>query len=121
MKKKLMAILILTSLLLTFNTNIHAVNSTSNTILEVLESAWDEFGLFSYGVEETDSIISIGMDDTKSETKLRAYLNENLSEETKQKYNFKIFKGNIEELEKAHQERLLKDKMDSSQKSADLQ
>lgn len=109
MKKKLIAILILASLLLTFNTfntNSHAVDSTSKSIPEVLDSAWDEFGLFSYGVEETDLIISIGMDETKSEIQLREYLNENLSEQAQKKYNIKIFKGNIEALEKEHQEAL---------------
>lgn len=105
MKKKLIGFLILAALLLAFNstTTTHAVDSSSKTTQEVLESAWDKFGLFVYSVEESDSIISIGMDETKSEEKLRDYLEENLSEEVKIKYNIKIFTGNIGELEKEHQ------------------
>lgn len=106
--KRLISILILASFLFIFNTSTHADNSTTKTIPEVLDSAWDEFGLFSYGVEETDLIISIGMDETKSDIKLRKYLNENLSEEAKKKYNIKIFKKDIKLLEKENEEALKK-------------
>lgn len=55
-----------------------------------MEGEWDEFGLFSFGIGETGAVISIGMDKTKSEDELRRYLNDNLSEETKEKKNIKL-------------------------------
>nr|CAF1822744.1 hypothetical protein NRS6085_04185 [Bacillus subtilis] len=73
---------------------------------EVLESAWDEFGLFSFQIGITDPAITIGMDQTKSETKLREYLEHNLSREAKEKYKIYIFKDDIEKLEKEHREYL---------------
>lgn len=108
MKKKLIGFLMLAALLLAFNstTTTHAVDSSSKTIPDVLDSAWDQFGLYVYSVEESDSIISIGMDETKSKEKLKEYLEKNLPEEAKIKYNIKIFKGNIVELEKEHKKSL---------------
>lgn len=73
---------------------------------EVLESAWDEFGLFSFEIGITDPAITIGMDQTKSEAKLREYLKDNLSREAKEKYKIYIFKDDIVKLEKEHQEYL---------------
>lgn len=73
---------------------------------EVLKSAWDEFGLFSFQIGITDPAITIGMDQTKSEAKLREYLKDNLSREAKEKYKIYIFKDDIDKLEKEHQEYL---------------
>lgn len=73
---------------------------------EVLESAWDEFGLFSFQIGITDPAITIGMDQTKSEAKLREYLEDNLSREAKEKYKIYIFKDDIDKLEKEHREYL---------------
>ncbi|QXG62925.1 phage coat protein [Bacillus spizizenii] len=46
------------------------------------------------------------MDQTKSETKLREYLEHNLSREAKEKYKIYIFKDDIDKLEKEHREYL---------------
>ncbi|KAA6446929.1 hypothetical protein [Bacillus swezeyi] len=107
MKKKLTGILILVSFLLVFNTASFASNTDEKTTAEVLESAWDEFGLFSFEIVKSDpKMISIGMDKTKSEAKLREYLNDNLPEESKKKYDIVIFKKDIHKLEKEHQKYL---------------
>ncbi len=74
--------------------------------LEVIDSIRDEFGLFSVQIGQTDPAITIGMDQTKSEAKLREYLEHNLSREAKEKYKIYIFKNDIEKLEKEHREYL---------------
>ncbi|KAB2334440.1 hypothetical protein F7731_14590 [Cytobacillus depressus] len=113
MKKKLFGILLLAFIALTiFVINVDAFKvksqpneaSVKETTVEVLRSAWDEYGMFSFEIVETDSIISIGMDKAKSEFKLQDYLDKNLPEEAKSKYNIKIFKKDIKELEKEHRE-----------------
>ncbi|MCY8497770.1 hypothetical protein P8917_09975 [Bacillus atrophaeus] len=111
MKKKFIGFFVLASFLLIFNTASYASDtdekSTEDLTAEVLEMAWDEFGLFSFGIGQTDPAITIGMDQTKSEAKLREYLNDNLSEEAKKKYEkIYIFKDDIDKLEKEHQEYL---------------
>lgn len=80
--------------------------------MEVIDSIRDEFGLFSVQIGQTDPAITIGMDQTKSEAKLRAYLKDNLSREAKEKYKIYIFKDNIDKLEKEHQEYLQENKFD---------
>ncbi|AOA54801.1 Prophage-derived-like putative protein YozM [Bacillus subtilis] len=82
------------------------IEANKKTPVEVLESAWDEFGLFSFEIGITDPAITIGMDQTKSEAKLREYLKDNLSREAKEKYKIYIFKDDIVKLEKEHQEYL---------------
>ncbi|WP_412675166.1 hypothetical protein [Bacillus atrophaeus] len=94
-----------------FNTASYASDtdekSTEDLTAEVLERAWGEFGLFSFEIGRTDPAITIGMDQTKSEAKLREYLNDNLSEEAKNKYEkIYIFKDDIDQLEKEQQEYL---------------
>ncbi|KXZ13443.1 hypothetical protein P4T89_05885 [Bacillus nakamurai] len=105
MKKKLIGGLIIVCSVLMYSVVIHPFKNQKSTE-EVLESAWDEFGLFSFGVGETDPVISIGMDKTKSEEELRRYLNDNLSEETKEKYKVKIIKKDINVLERQHEKYL---------------
>ncbi|KRT87107.1 MULTISPECIES: hypothetical protein [Bacillus] len=100
MKKKLIGLLILTPFLLLFNTATHAVDSNHKTTEEVLDSAWGKFGLVSYMIGETEPIISIGMDKTKSEEKLQEYLDQNLPPEAKEKYDIEIIKRDIDALEK---------------------
>ena len=56
----------------------------------IFKYTWDEFGLFSFQIGITDPAITIGMDQTKSETKLREYLEHNLSREAKEKYKIYI-------------------------------
>lgn len=113
MKGKFLGILLLASIALTiFVINIDTLTvksqpneaSVKETTVEVLRSAWDEYGMFSFEIVETDSIISIGMDKTKSEIELQDYLDKNLPEEAKSKYNIKIFKKDIKELEKEYEE-----------------
>ncbi|MEC1649458.1 hypothetical protein P9D74_00485 [Bacillus vallismortis] len=73
------------------------IESNKKAPEEVLESAWDEFGLFSFQIGITNPVITIGMDQTKSEAKLREYLEHNLSIEAKEKYyKIYIFKDDID-------------------------
>ena len=106
MKKKLTVVLIIASSLFMFSIALHATSPKQKPPEEVLDDAWGKFGLFSYGIGETDPVISIGMDKTKSEAKLREYLNENLSDEIKENYKIEIFKEDVHVLEKEHQEYL---------------
>ena len=110
MKKKFIGFLFLASFLLMFNTASYASNtdekSTEDLTVEVLESAWKKFELFSYGIGETDPVIWIGMDKTKSETKLREYLDDNLSEDVKEKYKIEVIKDASKAWEKEHQKYL---------------
>ncbi|CAF1786486.1 hypothetical protein NRS6110_04252 [Bacillus subtilis] len=99
MKKKFIGFLFLASFLLMFNTASYASDtdikadekSTEDLTAEVLESAWDKFGLFSFEIGRTDPAITIGMDHNKSEAKLREYLDDKLSEDAKEKYKLYIF------------------------------
>ncbi|CAI6278336.1 Prophage-derived-like putative protein YozM [Bacillus subtilis] len=104
MKKRLIGFLILVPILII--SGITLIEANKKAPEEVLESAWDEFGLFSFQIGITDPAITIGMDQTKSETKLREYLEHNLSREAKEKYKIYIFKDDIEKLEKEHREYL---------------
>ncbi|MFD2444049.1 hypothetical protein ACFSO7_08625 [Bacillus sp. CGMCC 1.16607] len=78
----------------------------ADRIASVLRNAWDEFGLFSFNIGDTDPLIWIGMDETKSEQELRDYLEENIDTYDLIYYNIEIFKKNIQELEKEHTLRL---------------
>ncbi|MED4613090.1 hypothetical protein P9248_16155 [Bacillus subtilis] len=104
MKKRLIGFLILVPILII--SGITLIEANKKAPEEVLESAWDEFGLFSFEIGITDPAITIGMDQTKSEAKLREYLKDNLSREAKEKYKIYIFKDDIVKLEKEHQEYL---------------
>ncbi|MCY7902135.1 MULTISPECIES: hypothetical protein [Bacillus] len=104
MKKRLIGFLILVPVLIM--SGIALTESNKKAPEEVLESAWDEFGLFSFQIGITDPAITIGMDQTKSEAKLREYLEDNLSREAKEKYKIYIFKDDIDKLEKEHREYL---------------
>lgn len=106
MKKTVVGILVVASSLFMFSIALYAVNGNQKTPDEVLDNAWEKFGLVSYGIGETDPVISIGMDKTKSETKLREYLNDNLSEDVKEKYKIEVIKEDSKVLEKEHQKYL---------------
>ncbi|MGX4295766.1 MULTISPECIES: hypothetical protein [Bacillus] len=106
MKKTVVGILVVVSSLFMFSIALYAVNGNQKTPDEVLDNAWEKFGLVSYGIGETDPVISIGMDKTKSETKLREYLNDNLSEDVKEKYKIEVIKEDRKVLEKEHQKYL---------------
>ncbi|AEB24406.1 MULTISPECIES: hypothetical protein [Bacillus] len=105
MKKKLIGVLVIVCSVIMYSIVSHPLKNQRSTE-EVLESAWDEFGLFSFGIGETDPVISIGMDKTKSEEELRRYLNDNLSDEDKEKYEVKIIKEDINVLERQHEKYL---------------
>ncbi|UBM16279.1 hypothetical protein [Bacillus velezensis] len=106
MKKKLIGVLIIVCFsVFMYGAVTHSFKNQKSTE-EVLESAWDEFGLFSLGIGETDPVISIGMDKTKNEEELRRYLNDNLSEEVKEEYKVEIIKKDINVLERQHEKYL---------------
>ncbi|MGM7680784.1 hypothetical protein ACSVDA_01390 [Cytobacillus sp. Hm23] len=65
----------------------------------VLKEAWDEFGLFSYMIGDTDPIIWIQMDEEKSDLELRKYLELNLSQADLEHYSIDIIQTSIEKLE----------------------
>lgn len=48
-----------------------------------MESACNEFGLFSFGIGDTDPVISIGMNKQKVRKDIGIILGENLSKEAK--------------------------------------
>lgn len=106
MKKKLIGVLIIVCFSVFMYSVVKPLFKNEKSTEEVLEGAWDEFGLFSFGIGETGAVISIGMDKTKSEDELRRYLNDNLSEETKEKYKVKIIKKDINVLERQHEKYL---------------
>ncbi|MBU2661815.1 hypothetical protein [Bacillus cabrialesii] len=109
MKKRFIGFLVLASFLLMFNTASYASGTDENTeksTAELLESVMDEFGLFSFQIGRTEPTITIGMDQTRSESKLREYLDDNLSEEAKKKYEIYIFKEDIDKLKQEHQKSL---------------
>lgn len=62
MKKRLIGYLILVPALIT--SGITLIESNKKAPEEVLESAWNEFGLFSFQIGITDPAITIGMDQT---------------------------------------------------------
>ncbi|ASB61174.1 hypothetical protein SC22_11475 [Bacillus sp. A053] len=104
MKKRLTGFLVLVPVFIMLGITLTEANKKSP--LEVIDSIRDEFGLFSVQIGQTDPAITIGMDQTKSEAKLREYLEHNLSREAKEKYKIYIFKDDIEKLEKEHREYL---------------
>ncbi|MDA7026394.1 hypothetical protein PJ311_07155 [Bacillus sp. CLL-7-23] len=106
MKKRIIGVLILAFCLLTFNTASNATATPNEKSVEqitiVLDSAWEKFGMFGYQIIETDSTISMGIDKKINKVKLREYLNENLPEEAKEKYEIDIFQKDINILKREH-------------------
>lgn len=68
-------------------------------IASVLDNARDEFGLFSYGIEGTDPIIRIVMDEAKSELQLKKYLEANVNKTDLSQYTIDITKKGLQEVE----------------------
>ena len=100
MKKRLFGILLLAPVLLLLNTASQVVDSNLKTTVQVLSNAYDNFGLVSFMIGETEPVISIGLDDTRSEEKLREYLEKSLPPDIKETYEIDIFKRNVEEMKK---------------------
>ncbi|WIT26854.1 hypothetical protein [Bacillus phage SPbetaL1] len=104
MKKRLIGFLVLVPALIM--SGITLIEANKKSPLEVIDNIRDKFGLFSVQIGQTDPAITIGMDQTKSEAKLREYLKDNLSREAKEKYKIYILKDDINKLEKEHREYL---------------
>lgn len=56
----------------------------------VLEEAWDKFGLESFYVGVTNPVLYIKIDENTSETELRTYLEQNLSQSYLEYYTIDI-------------------------------
>lgn len=74
----------------------------TDRIAFVLRAAWDEFGLVSFQIGDTDPTIWIGMGENKSEQNLREYLKVNIDKYDLIHYNIEIFKEGLPELETEH-------------------
>ncbi len=69
-----------------------------NRIASVLDNAMDEFGLFSFQ-KTPDSTIFIVMDETKSESQLKKYLEKNVNKTDLSQFNIDITKISLQEVE----------------------
>ncbi|MCK6206485.1 hypothetical protein [Bacillus infantis] len=110
MKKSIFVIMISAAILIIFDLNFNREEvSTSDDaevrserIGEVLESAWDQFKLFSFSVGETDSVIWIEMDENSSKQEILAYLEKNISEKDLSNYTIKISRRSLQEVKTEH-------------------
>ncbi len=115
MKKSIFVIMISAAILIIFDLNFNREEvSTSDDaevrserIGEVLESAWDQFKLFSFSVGETDSVIWIEMDENSSKQEILAYLEKNISEKDLSNYTIKISRRSLQEVKTEHAMTLL--------------
>lgn len=108
MKIKSVSVLILTfGVLLLVAVNInknyisieHDEKARNERIASVLNTAFDEYDLFSFEMNGTDSIIWIQMDEEDSEEELMEYLEENISKAELTHYKIKIRKRNLQEVQ----------------------
>ena len=107
MRKFASILIIVVVVVIVTNISINKYDSSSNNndeskvdrIVAVLENVWDEFGLFSFQIGDTDPKIWIVMDDTKSEVQLKKYLEENINKTDLNQYNIDITKRSIQEVE----------------------
>ena len=119
MKKVISILMVVVVAVLIFNVSPNENDVTASDdrearnerVVAVLQTAWDEFGLFSFGIEgdDMDGVIPtiwIGMDETKSEQELREYLKENIDKYDLIYYDIEVFKKDIQGLEKEHLLRL---------------
>ncbi|MFL0366182.1 hypothetical protein ACH0BF_24635 [Pseudobacillus sp. 179-B 2D1 NHS] len=74
----------------------------SDRIASVLNTGFDEYGLFSFEIGNTDPTIRIVMDEAKSKQELQKYLKENVSKSDLNHYNIEILKRNLQEVEEEH-------------------
>lgn len=108
--KKVISFFLIVIVILTFN--LYSNNKVQpKSIAQVLENAWDEFGLFSFQIGKTDPIISITMDETKSEEKLLRYLEDNIDKSVLNEYEFEFFKKNVQVAEYEHKISMLDHKI----------
>lgn len=73
-------------LIIFMNVNIEEPFSTG----AVLDEAWDKFGLESFYVGVTNPVLYIKIDENTSETELRTYLEQNLSQSYLEYYTIDI-------------------------------
>ncbi|MEN8702305.1 hypothetical protein [Bacillus infantis] len=115
MKKSIFVIMISAALLTIFDLNFNreevstkdSAEVRSERIEEVLMSAWNQFGLFSFSVGGTDPVIWIQMDENSSRQEFLAYLEKNISKKDLSHYTIKILKRSLQEVETEHAMTLL--------------
>lgn len=71
---------------------------SSKQITNALNSVADEFGFFSFQIDQTDSSIWIVMDETKSEAQLKEYLEKNINKNHLNQYTFHFKKTSPEKI-----------------------
>jgi hypothetical protein len=110
MKKSIFVIIISAAILIIFDLSFNReevstkddAEARSELIGEVLNSAWDQFELFSFSVGGTDPVIWIQMDENSSKQEFLAYLEKNISEKDLSHYTIKILKRSLQEVETEH-------------------
>ncbi|MGG4266118.1 hypothetical protein [Peribacillus simplex] len=102
--KKIFSFLAILAVVFTFSNLTNA--EPESDVTSVIDSAWDQFGLFSSQIDETDSTIWIEMDKSKSEQELRKYLKENLPQTDLNKYKIEIITRDLEEVKNEHERSL---------------
>ncbi|WP_197204444.1 hypothetical protein [Cytobacillus firmus] len=74
----------------------------ADSIAFALNIGFDEYGLFSFEIGETDPTIWIVMDEANSEKELQKYLEKNVSKADLNHYNIDISKRNLQEVQTEH-------------------
>ncbi len=99
-------VVLVTNIYIIKNDNFSKSNNNDETpgdrIASILDNAWDEFGLFSFQIGDTDPTIWIVMDETKSEVQLKKYLEKNTNRSDLSQYNIDISKRSLQEVETEH-------------------
>ncbi|MGM0924713.1 MAG: hypothetical protein ACQEWW_26605 [Bacillota bacterium] len=110
MKKFISVLMIVVAVVIVFNVysnkdDVSTINdgeARADRIASVLNTGFDKYGLFSFGIGDTDPTIWIVMDEAKSEQELQEYLKENVSKSDLNYYNIEISKRNLQEVEEEH-------------------
>ncbi|MGN4126053.1 hypothetical protein ACMGD3_13740 [Lysinibacillus sphaericus] len=98
-------VVLVTNIYIIKNDNFSKSNNNDETPgdrTSILDNAWDEFGLFSFQIGDTDPTIWIVMDETKSEVQLKKYLEKNINRSDLSQYNIDISKRSLQEVETEH-------------------
>ncbi|USK45081.1 hypothetical protein [Cytobacillus oceanisediminis] len=82
----------------------HDSKARDGRIASVIDSGFDEYGLFSFEISDTDPnpTIFIVMDEAKNEKKLQEYLEKKVSKADLNHYNIEISKRNLQEMQTEH-------------------
>ncbi|MFJ7932526.1 hypothetical protein [Peribacillus sp. NPDC096448] len=110
MKKFIYVLIIVVVVALIVNVYINKDDVTTNNngetrgerIAAVLNTGFDEYGLFSFEIGDTDPTIRIIMDKAKNEQELREYIEENVSKSDLSHYNLEILQRSLQEVEREH-------------------